>query len=370
MRERATQRGTRAWAATEFLAARMGLPSEAATVEARRFHEFEHYGFSEIARAFMRDAGIGAPADSRELFNRALSTTDFPKLLSDVVNKTLEHAYRYAPGTFTVWTARDTAPNFRPVHIARIAPPSELPELGESGVYEYLDMEEGEELAQVRTFGGLLALTRQALINDDLGALRKIGRALGMAAKMHQNRRVYKQLLGNPTLSDGTDVFHGDRGNLLTGAASALGRDSLALAVKTLRMMADGAGNPLSVEPRYLLVPPSLEITAHELCFSESIPGQANSAVPNLFKKLGLVPQVESLLESPALSGSSATAWYLMPDPNLWPVFSTITLGSEDALAPYVDSQPAWTSDGVEYKVRTDFDCCAVGCRAVKSAGQ
>ena len=89
-----------------------------------------------------------------------------------------------------------------------------------------------------------------------------------------------------------------------------------------------------------------------------------------MFKKLGIVPVVEPLLESPVLSGSSATAWYLMPDPNLWPVFMVLTLGSEDNLAPYTDTHPAWLSDGIEHKVRTDFDCAAVGCRAVKSAGQ
>jgi hypothetical protein len=126
----------------------------------------------------------------------------------------------------------------------------------------------------------------------------------------------------------------------------------------------------LSVEPKYLLVPPSLEITAHELCFSDSIPGQNNAAVPNLFKKLGLVPVVEPLLESPTMSGSSATAWYLMPSPNLWPVITTVTLGSEDNLAPYVDSQPGWVKDGIEHKVRIDFDAAAVGAKAVKSAGQ
>ena len=129
-------------------------------------------------------------------------------------------------------------------------------------------------------------------------------------------------------------VFDASRGNLLSGAASALSKESLAAAVKTMRLLTDDSGNPLSVEPKTLLVPPSLEMTAHELCYSDSIPGQDNPAVPNIFKKIGIVPEVEPLLESPTVSGSSATSWYLFPDPELWPVFKRLTLGSKENLAP------------------------------------
>jgi hypothetical protein len=89
-----------------------------------------------------------------------------------------------------------------------------------------------------------------------------------------------------------------------------------------------------------------------------------------LFKKLGIIPVVEPLLESPTLPGFSSSAWYLFPDPALWPVFTTIALGSEDNLEPYVDSRAVFQKDEIQYKVRTDFDCCAIGSQAVKSEGQ
>lgn len=370
MQERATERGTMAWACVEFLSARMGLPNEAGSDAALRYRDMSGLSILEMARVILREAGGPALRDDRELILRALTTSDFPKLMSDIVNKTLSATYKFAPGSFATWTARTAAKNFLPFGVDRIAPPSDLPEVDEDNEFKSLDVKEGEEVARVRTFGGILGLSRQAIINDRLGVLKDIGRALGMTAKMSQNRRVYKQLLANPVLSDGIPVFHADRGNLLTGAGSALSRDSLALGVKTMRMMTDDAGNPLSVEPKFLLVPPSLEITAFELCFSDSIPGQTNAAVPNIFKKLGIVPVVEPLLESPNLSGSSSTAWYLLPDPELWPVFTTVTLGGEDNLEPYTESQAAWVRDEIQHKVRTDFDCCPVGCKAVKSAGQ
>ncbi len=371
MRERATQRGTRAWAAVEFQSALMGLPNEAESSEALRHGDLADMGFADLARSFLQEAGISPPADKRELFARALTSSDFANVTADLVNKTLQQSYQYAPGTFAIWTAKGAASNFLTTYIDRISPPSDLPEVLEDGEYTLLKVKAGAEPAKIRQFGGILGITRQALINNEhLRVFKDTGRVLGQTAKMTQNRLAYKRLLANPALSDGLAVFHADRGNLLTGADSALSRNSLALAVKTLRMLTDDAGNPLAVEPKFLLVPPSLEITAHELCFSDSIPGQNNSAVPNLFKKIGIIPVVEPLLESPVIPGYSAASWYLLPDPTLWPVFLILALGKEDNLEPYVESRAVFNRDEVQYKVRTDFDCCAIGCKAVKSAGQ
>ncbi len=363
-------KGSRAWAASEFLAARAGLPSESGSTEAQKHHDLKHLGFRELARESLRDAGVSPGGNDHELFNRALTTSDFPKILAATANKALEHGYRYAPGTFLEWAARGSNKDFRQFSIVRTSPPADLPVVNEEGEYTRLRTEEGEEVARLRTRGGILGISRQTLINDDLGAFKNLGRTLGMTAKMTQNRQVYRQLLSNPSLSDGTPVFDASRGNLLSGADSALGKDSLATAVKTLRMLSDDAGNPLQVEPKILLVPPSLEMTAHELCFSDSIPGQNNAAVPNFFKKIGIVPVVDPLLESPALTGYSSTAWYLLPDPKLWPVFMALTLDNEDNLEPYTDSRAVFERDEVQYKVRIDFDCCAVGAKAIKSAGQ
>jgi hypothetical protein len=243
-----------------------------------------------------------------------------------------------------------------------------LPEVLEDGEFEALYFKDGEEVFRLRTYGGIVGISRQTIINDDLNALKDISRALGQTAKISQNRKFYTYLLSNPTLSDTVAVFHASRGNVLTGATTVLGRDSLALAVKTIRMMGDDQGNFLAIEPKLLLVPPSLEITAHELCFSDTIPGQANSAIPNLFKKLGIVPVVEPHLESPAIAGSSSTAWYLLPDPELWPTFRAFSLDGN--FAPFLDSMAGWKKDQVEYKCRIDFGTAAIGKFAVKSAGQ
>lgn len=364
--ERYTHKGTLPGAMVEELCRQMGLPNDAGTISLHP--EVANLSFIEMARHLGRSRGV-KDVSAPDFLNRMLTTSDLPKILADAVNKVLQSSYRIAPGTFAGWTARNFTLNFHPVSLARVSPPAELQEVGEDDEYQTLDIVDGEETARVRTFGGILPISRQALTNDDTKALADIGKMLGITAKLTQNRRVYSVLLSNPVLSDGVTLFHADRGNLMTGGASALSRDSLATALKTMRSFTDDAGNPLSVEPKFLLVPPSLEITAHELCFSDSIPGQTNAAVPNLFKKLGLQPIVEPLLEAPSLTGNSSTGWYLLPDPNLWPVVTTLTLSYPDNLEPYVEEKALWKQDGVAYKSRIDFEACAVGHYAIKSAG-
>lgn len=350
-------------------AARAGVKDEDAARAILKQPDAEGMSVVGMARMCLRDAGQSQAGNPHEVFTRAMTTSDFPALLKDAANKVLAKSYGYAQGSFQKWVEPGEVPDFNINSIVRVTPPAELFEIGEDGEYKQLVVNDGEETARLKTFGGILGVSRQALINDDSGALKTPGKIAGQTAKMMQNRLACIGLLSNPVLSDGISVFHADRGNLLSGAGSALGRDSLASAVKTIRMMEDNNGSPLGIEPKILLVPPSLEVTAHELCFSDSMPGQGNSAVPNIFKNIGIVPIVEPLLESPSLTGGSSSAWYLMPDPVMWPVFRYLTLSGENGLEPYLDSQPMWLSDGIEYKVRIDFAVVPVGSKAVKSLG-
>lgn len=354
-------------AMVEVLVKHMGLPNDASR-ELEAFPEIEDLNLPEMARMLLHIKGVKGVAEG-DLMERALTTSDLPAVLGDVVNKVLLNAYSVAPGTFQAWTAKGFTNDFRTLTVTRACPPSELFEVTEDDEYKALKIVDGQETAKLSTYGGILGISRQALVNDDSSALSNIGKMLGVTTKLTQNRKVYSVLMSNPSLSDGKAIFHVDRGNLLSGAGSALSRDSLATALKTMRCFTDDAGNPLSVEPKYLIVPPSLEITANELCFSDSIPGQSNPAVPNLFKKLGLVPIVEPLLEAPSITGYSSTAWYLLPDPELWPVVMTLALSRADNLEPYVEERPKWKSDGAEWKARTDFAAIAVGYRAIKSVG-
>jgi len=77
------------------------------------------------------------------------------------------------------------------------------------------------------THGIMFALTRQMIIDDDLGALSDIPRQIGMGAAEALADAVWGLLLSNPTQSDSKTFFHADHKNYLEGADTVLDVDGL-----------------------------------------------------------------------------------------------------------------------------------------------
>jgi hypothetical protein len=119
MRERATKRGTIAWACVEYKAKSMGLPNESTAADSAGFSHLADLGLMEMARVLWPKSGGSPPADSRELVARSITTSDLPKVFADISNKLLQFSYLQIPGTFGLWTAKTASSNFRPFSIAR-----------------------------------------------------------------------------------------------------------------------------------------------------------------------------------------------------------------------------------------------------------
>ncbi|HET8702057.1 MAG TPA: hypothetical protein VFL97_10385, partial [Nitrococcus sp.] len=93
-------------------------------------------------------------------------------------------------------------------------------------------------------------MTRQALINDDLGELARVPQALGQAAARKEADIVYSLLTGNPTMRDSVTLFHADHGNL-AGTGAALSVASLGAARAAMRKQKGLAGiGYLNITPR------------------------------------------------------------------------------------------------------------------------
>lgn len=334
-------------------------------VNKRSVSEFpEMTTFDDVARTALMFAGVKVPyGDARQMYDRALSSSDFPNVLSDVATKILQKSFRMQPRTFQFWMEPWPVPNFKEVEVPRVGWPGNLPEVNpDGGSYVYLDMEDGGESAQLKSYGGLLAFTRQVLVNDDKAAFKGKARAGGQVASRTISRKAYECLLSPGNLSDGVAFFHADRNNLLTGTSGttyALSADSLGTAVQALREQTDDSGNYLELEPRYLVVPPALETTAWSLCNSMALPGQGNDEA-NIYKeKFGLVPVVAPQLASSALGGND-NDWFLFADPQTTPACFVMLSMDGDWPQPFVAQEMQWRSDNLEMKIRLDFEPQAV----------
>lgn len=330
-------------------------------------HISEKMTLREIARVAVENAsGIEKsnwPAHY-DVAARAMTTSDFSNILADVSNKQLAAAYAARPASFTKWASSGSAPNFKPLHISRLSAPGVLPEVLEDGEFKNIYMDDASEVVRIRTYGGILGLTRQTIINDDLDALRDSSRLLSQSAALTQTSLALQPLTGSAVMSDGLPLFSADRENLLSGSESVLSADSLAAGVAVMRRFKDTNGQPLSIEPKYLIVGPGNERLAYQLCYSNADPGTSNSGTVNFIKEsVGLEVIVDPLLET-----SSLTAWYLLPDPAVTPVIRYYTLDGGD-LAPYIESKQGFVRDSLEFKTRVDFGAGAISTFGVKSAG-
>jgi hypothetical protein len=325
----------------------------------------ESHSLRDIAHACCENANAADKAawhPGLDFSARAMTTSDFSAILSDTSNKLLAAAYKSRPASFLRWASKGGLSNYKPMSINRITAPGILPEMRESDEYKQINLADGAETARLKTFGGLLSISRHTIVNDDLNALSDTSRLLAQSAALTQSNTATAILTGTAALSDGKAVFHADRSNLLSGLTSPLSADSLAVAVATMRRFADSNGQILAIEPRFLIVPPELERLACQLCYSDSDPSSNHAGTLNVFKRNGLEVVVEPLL-------TSAKTWYLLPDPEVVPVFRYFTLGG-GSLEPYVESRNGFSNDALELKVRIDFAAAAIGSCAVKSVGE
>ena len=311
--------------------------------------EFRHVHLQELCRDIVerngeRDARRLAPM---EIAGRAFSTSDFPAIMSNLADVVLQAAYTEVPSTWRGWCRAGSANDFKAQHLVRMGELPELEPVLESGEYKMADLMETKDSFSIGTFGKKFALTRQAIINDDLGAFTRIPQLFGAATARTINRAVYKLLKSNPRIAeDGKNTFHADHGNL--GTAAAISITSLDEARIAMRRQAglrkDKDKITLNLTPSFLLIPPELETLAMQILYSDTDLRYANAAVKNPFRN-AFTPIVESELE--------AWEWYLTAAPSTIDTVEVAFLGGQQS--PTLEQQQGWNVDGIEYKVRVDF---------------
>ncbi|GGM00472.1 hypothetical protein GCM10011534_22890 [Pseudooceanicola nanhaiensis] len=280
------------------------------------------------------------------LVTRALHTTsDFPIILGDTVGRVLRDAYQAAPSGIRRLGRQTTARDFRAVNKIMLGEAPLLEKLNEHGEIKAGTMAEAREAYKVETWARKIGITRQVLVNDDLGAFADLARRMGQAAA-ETEARILVTLLetgsGNgPTLSDGKTLFHADHGNK-AGTGAAISDTTLSAARLALRTQKGIEDRTIRVTPRNLLVPPALETTAEKWLASIA---PATAADVNPFS--GSL----SLVVEPRLS--SATRWYVTADPGEIDGLEFAYLSGAEG--PQVESRSGWDVDGVEIRVILDF---------------
>ncbi len=293
-------------------------------------------------------------------------SSDFPLLVANTANKALRAAYDMAPQTWRTWCAVGEVSDFKANSRIQTGTFNSLAEIKPGGEYTYGSVGEEAESITAITKGKGLAMTRQLVVNDDLGVFIGAARMMGFAAQRTVNEDAYARLFAATTMSDGGALFNAtavttagghanytSSGTAISAASLAVGRAAMALQKdKNLR-------TPLNLRPRFILVPEGKLQVAYDVLK----PFVAASGGSNFVIDLGL-----SLVSDANLDGNSSTAWYLIADQNVAPVIEVDFL--DGVQSPYVAEAIDWETDAMKLKVRLDYGVQAIDWRAgYKNAG-
>jgi len=353
-----TDKEKRRVAMADGLCMRAGVDREDLAPGAR---DFAGFTLVEMARECLGMANQSMYGHSLEVVGRALTTSDFPNILANTANKALLEGYETANETWDVWCDVGSVSDFRDHTSNRVSETDDLDEVPEGREYKYGSQADAKETYKVVTYGKILAITRQAIINDDLGAITNSAKAHGEAASRKIGDVAYAVLTSNAAMGDGIALFHSSHANLAT--AAALAETSIAEMIKLMSLQKDINGKRrLNIRPQYYIAPVALEGSG-EVFFNSGQFAGANAAATRTNPYAG---SRFTRVYEPRLDDNSATAWYLAgPKGKTVKIFF---LGGKRE--PYLEQRPGWYIDGLEFKVRIDAGAKAMDWRAlVKNPG-
>jgi hypothetical protein len=352
------------------------------TMEAALSRDLRGYGLHALLYDVIRAAGsyarpglvnngtIRAALEAERQIKAAgsgFSTISLAGILSNVGNKSMLASYQAVPRTSNLFCAETDANDFRQYTRYRMTGTGTFEKVGADGELKHGGLTEESYSNQLDTYGRIIALTRQMMINDDLGAFLQIPRIIGRQAALAVEEAVFTLLLANP----GT-FFDLAKSNYFEGATTNLQISSLTTAEQMFLDQKDSAGKPIALLASILLVPTALKVISEQLYTQLTVnetttadkPRPASNPHAGKFR-----PVASPYLNSQGIAGSSATAWYLFADPN---DVAAMEIGYlRGARAPTIESgETDFDTLGMKWRGYFDFGVALQDFRAaVKSKG-
>jgi len=334
------------------LLARAGIDKDKADAKDNAYNAMT---LRELARASLVDRGISvAGQNAMGMVGLAFthSSSDFGQILIDVAHKSLLKGWETAAENFDQFTSRGTLTDFRAAKRVGLGDFGYLPQVGEGEEYTYGTIgDEGASVA-LATYGQLFTITRQAILNDDMRLLTKIPEKMGQAARATIAKLVFALLSGNAKAQDGKALFDTSHKNTITNAVLDLA--NIDKGIQLMNGFVNARGEPLAIEPEFMLLPTSMYTRGLQLIKSASVEGaDANSGIINPLR------DIVTPVKSARLQAADEKSWYLINK-------EAVEVSYLDGIdTPYMEQQNGFTVDGVSTKVRIDAGVNVIDYRGI-----
>ncbi len=194
-------------------------------------------------------------------------------MVANALNKVVMAEFQTYPRWWEPFTIATDFDSLQAIKWITLGGVGELPTVAEGAAYTELNWDDKYETSSFVKKGGYLGITMEAVDKDDTGRLRNAPRALAQAAWLTLSKSISAIFTGSsgtgPTLADGNALFYASRGNLGTTALSVSSYIAARTAMRKFAELNSGERLGALVSPRFLLVPPDLEITALQVLSSE-----------------------------------------------------------------------------------------------------
>lgn len=320
-------------------------------------------------RVILRES-VGTLYDSGDRTTESLTTSSWAEVLGDSVTRKLVRMYN-SPDLRS-WRAivSDIVPinDFRTQRRVRTGGYGTIPVVNQGAPYQPLTSPGDEEATYaLEKKGGTEDLTMEMIANDDLGAITRIPKNLGLAAARTLHNFVWDFILTNPTIYDSVTLFHASHGNTTAVALSQSGMSSLRQKMRDQTGYGD-TSNILSLVQKILIVPNELEELAAQLTGSRvAVPSTpaGPSDTPNLHQGMQYIVVDYA---------TDANDWYTAANPDQCP---TIELGFyQGREEPELFTQASETvgsmfnADVLSYKIRHIYKGAVVEYRGFQRGTQ
>ncbi len=251
----------------------------------------------------------------------ALTTSDFPALFGDILDRQLLANYAECPYSWNMYSRRSTIQDFRVAKRFRVdLGAAVLDEVAEVAEYPEAKRTDDYYTVQVKKHGRRIPFSWETMINDDLNALKDTPAILGRAARRSEEKYVTSLFANN------TGFFTVGNANVVSGNP-VLSITALQAAMLVFASQKDLDGEPIGISSVTLVVSPSDEVTANNILHATNIwmndQGGTTDGSGNSLQRLMAQNWMQNKVRLavnyylPIVDTvHGTTGWYLFADPN------------------------------------------------------
>lgn len=256
------------------------------------------------------------------LLKEAMTTSDFPNLMGDLLYRTMLGNFTAYPVTYPGYFRTTTVKDFRTLHMYTIdGGQNLLGKVKEREPYPEITFTEGAKTLSVFKYGRRYSITFEMLVNDDLNAFNTRPQLMAEGARRSE------EYLATTMLADANgphaSFFTSGNANIVTGNP-VFSIQGLQTAMTVLAKQKDTEGQPIVITSYALVVGPALSVSMDNVLHALQIRINDNSGggtsgqflYANNWMKGKVTGYVNPYLPYVSSSANGDTQWYLIANPN------------------------------------------------------